>query len=213
VKVLSSWSGGKDSCFALMCAKAMGLRPVSLLNMMNEDGLVSRSHRIPKHILQLQADAMTLPLVTSAASWSDYEQSYIATLQHTVSQYAVEAAVFGDIDIESHRAWEEKVCAAAGIRAVLPLWQQDRKTLLFKMLRQGIKTYIVSCLDSMKDLLLGKLIDENLIAKMEKAGIDVCGENGEYHTLVVDCELFQKEISLRFGKKITHEKYCFIEME
>lgn len=196
-----------------MQAKAMGMQPVALLNMMNENGKVSRSHAIPKHVLQWQADAMGLPITTIAASWKDYETSYIEALRRIVGEHRIDAAVFGDIDIESHRAWEEKVCAAANIKPVLPLWQQNRKSLLLEMLRRGIKTHIVSCIKPMKDFFLGKLIDEEMVVALEKTGIDVCGENGEFHTLVVDCDLFRREIPVRFGNKVEHGEYCFIEME
>jgi diphthine-ammonia ligase len=60
---------------------------------------------------------------------------------------------------------------------------------------------------------LGRLIDEDLINKMEATGVDVCGENGEYHTLVVNCPLFAQEIKVQFGNKNHHGKYWFIEMK
>ncbi len=123
----------------------MGMQPAVLLNMMNENGKVSRSHAIPKHVLQLQANAMQLPVVTVPASWAEYEMKYIETLKQIVTEYKIDEAVFGDIDLQPHRDWEEKVCAAANIKALLPLWQQDRKQLVLQMLQHGIKAFIVSC--------------------------------------------------------------------
>jgi diphthine-ammonia ligase len=211
-KILSSWSGGKDSCYALILAKQMGMQPTVLLNMMNENGKVSRSHAIPKYILQLQANAIQLPVVTVPASWAEYEMKYIETLQQIVAEYKIDAAVFGDIDLQPHRDWEEKVCAAANIKAILPLWQQDRKQLVLQMLQHGIKAFIVSCNEVMGESFLGRLINEDLISEMEAIGVDVCGENGEYHTLVVNCPLFKEEIKIKFGNKNHHGKYWFIEM-
>ncbi|MFX4809777.1 ATPase, partial [Acinetobacter baumannii] len=74
--LVCSWSGGKDSCYALMQAKLMGYTPKVLLNVLNEEGKISRSHGIPKNILQAQADAMGIPLYTVASSWNDYEEKF-----------------------------------------------------------------------------------------------------------------------------------------
>lgn len=209
---ISSWSGGKDSCFAFMKAVELGWQPRVLLNMMNEKGLISRSHGIPADILQAQAKALNLPIKNIPASWEQYEEKFIGALKQLVEEEKTSSAVFGDIDLEAHRAWEEKVCKAAGIKAFLPLWQKERRALVSEMIRSGIKTYIVSCNETMGQDFLGKLLDETLIDKIESLGVDACGENGEYHTLVVNCPLFAYEIPVVFGQKIKHNAYWFIEM-
>lgn len=211
-KILTSWSGGKDSCFAMMQAVGEGLQPTVLLNMMNENGKVSRSHAIPEHILQQQATALGLSMVNVAASWNDYESLYIKTLNELVPRYGIDTAVFGDIDLQAHKEWEEKVCAAAGIEAYLPLWQKDRKELVQQMLSGGIKTYIVSCNEIMGPSFLGRILDNELVNELTALGIDECGENGEFHTLVVNCPLFEKEVAVQFGEKLHHGNYWFIEM-
>ncbi|MEI9959213.1 MAG: hypothetical protein WDM90_23525 [Ferruginibacter sp.] len=144
-KILCSWSGGKDSCFALMQAIQQGYTPAVLLNVLNEAGKISRSHGIPSAILQMQAKAANLPIQLVASSWADYEVNFTATLQTLKKDYSVTHAVFGDIDLQPHRDWEEKVCTNAGLTALLPLWQQDREALVMQMLDAGIKTIIVSC--------------------------------------------------------------------
>lgn len=210
MKVLSSWSGGKDSCYALMIALQQGLQPTALLNMMNENGKVSRSHGIPLAILEQQAAQMHLPLVAVPASWSQYEENYIATLHQIKEKYAIEGVVFGDIDLEPHREWEEKVCAAANIKAFLPLWQQERILLVDEMIDNGIETLIVSCNLQMGEEYLGKILTKELALELQQKGIDPCGENGEFHTLVIDCPLFENKIQLPSFKVKTYEKYCFI---
>lgn len=211
-RFVSSWSGGKDSCYACMQALAQGMKPVALLNMMNENGQVSRSHAIPRHILQKQASAMQLPLFTSPASWSSYESIFITSLRQIIEQHGVNTAVFGDIDLQAHRDWEEMVCRKTGIEAVLPLWQQNRKALVIQMIEQPIKAHIVSCNETMGERFLGRLIDKNLIPELEAIGVDCCGENGEFHTLVVNCPMFSAEIPVTFGEKKHHGDYWFIEM-
>jgi len=212
-KIGCSWSGGKDSCFALMQTLSERLELKVLVNMMNENGLISRSHGIPKSILQAQAEAMKVPIVAIPTSWSDYESNFTNTLLAIRAQYEVSTMVFGDIDLQAHRDWEEKVCSNAGLKASLPLWQKDRKRLIHEMLAVGIETVIVSCNMTLGEDFLGKTITEFLIPELESRGVDVCGENGEFHTLVVNCPLFNKKLQLPGYGKVQHENYWFVQWE
>jgi len=209
---LCSWSGGKDSCFALMQAITLGYTPKVLLNVLNEEGKISRSHGIPSSILQKQADAAGLPVHLISSSWQEYEMHFTNALSLLKDQYQLTHAVFGDIDLQAHRDWEEKVCMAAGLTAVLPLWKQDRRALVMQMLEAGIETMIVSCNEVMGERFIGQLITPALVDELELLGIDACGENGEYHTLVLDCPLFEKRINVSVGDKINHDKYWFAKL-
>jgi uncharacterized protein (TIGR00290 family) len=209
---LCSWSGGKDSCFALMKAIDQGFTPKVLLNVLNEDGKISRSHGIPSDILQAQANAAGLPIHLIKSSWKDYEPNFINALQALTSQYELQHAVFGDIDLQAHRDWEENVCAEANLTAQLPLWKQHRKDLVLQMLNCGIQTMIVSCNELMGEKFLGKTLTEALIYELEELGIDACGENGEYHTLVLDCPLFHNELNVTATRSVKHDKYWFTEL-
>lgn len=213
IPVLCSWSGGKDSCFALMKAKEQGYDPKILLNVLNEEGRISRSHGIPGDILQAQATAAQLPIYLIESSWQNYEKNFTAALHHLKTEYNIQAAVFGDIDLQAHRDWEEKVCALAGLEAVLPIWQENRKQLVMQMLQNGIKTMIVSCNETMGEKFLGRILDEKVIEALEALDIDVCGENGEFHTLVLDCSLFKQSIQVEVVKKLKHEQYWFSELK
>lgn len=210
---VSSWSGGKDSCFAFMKAVEKGMIPKMLLNMMNENGKISRSHGIPDEILKAQASALDLPIATIPTGWNEYEAKFIDALRSIKETKEVNFAVFGDIDLQPHRDWEERVCKSVDIEAYLPLWQQDRKALVIQMLAAGIKTYIVSCNETMGSAFLGRQIDESLVSELENIGVDACGENGEYHTLVVNCPAFKEEIEVEFGEKLKHNNYWFIEIK
>jgi diphthine-ammonia ligase len=209
---LCSWSGGKDSCFALIQAIGFGYMPKVLLNVLNEEGKISRSHGIPSAILKQQADAARLPVHLISSSWQEYEKHFTNALSELKEQYQLSYAVFGDIDLQPHRDWEEKVCANAGLTAVLPLWKQDRKTLVMQMLEAGIEAMIVSCNETMGERFLGKMITPPLVEELESIGIDACGENGEFHTLVLDCPLFSSPIDVKVGKKLKHEAYWFCEL-
>ena len=211
--IVCSWSGGKDSCFALMQAIEQGFVPKALLNVLNEEGKISRIHGIPKHILQQQANAIGLPIQLISSSWQNYEVNFVAALQQLTSAHQLTHALFGDIDLQAHKDWEEMVCTKANLQAILPLWKQDRKALVLQMFAAGIETIIVSCNETMGEYFLGKTLSPTVIDELEKLGIDACGENGEYHTLVLNCPLFTKRIEVTIVEKLLHRGYWFLKME
>ncbi len=210
---ISSWSGGKDSCFATLMALSAGHSLKGIMIMLNENGKVSRSHAIPLHILEMQAAAMNVPLFTAAASWNEYEGKFITTLKEAVQSLSVSMAVFGDIDIDANRQWEEKVAAAAGVTACLPLWQNERAALVYQMIDKGIEAIIISCNTHLGKSFLGKTINKQTVEELENAGVDICGENGEFHTLVINCPLFSTAIAYSIIEKKQHEQYCFLEIQ
>lgn len=181
--------------------------------MMNENGKISRSHAIDKSILEAQAKAMNVDFNGIPASWGDYEEKFVAALKGAKEKHDVEVAVFGDIDLQAHLDWEEKVCKAAELKPLLPLWQQDRRALVLEMIEAGIETRITSCNTEMGIDFLGRKIDLEIIAELEEMEIDVCGENGEFHTLVTNCPLFDSAIELPPHTKVQHENYCFLQWD
>jgi len=210
MKLLCSWSGGKDSCYALM---QLQQQPTVLLNALNENGEISRSHGLTKALLHAQADALSTPIHFISATWTDYTDKFIEKLKTLTAQYKLTDAVFGDIDIQSHRDWEENVCKAATITCNLPLWQQNRRTLVTDMIAAGIVAMIVSCNDDLGKEFLGKIINEETIALLDAKGVDVCGENGEFHTVVLDCPLFNAPIEVIQGEKMSNGTgYNFLEL-
>ena len=180
---------------------------------MNEDGKISRSHGLPGNILRQQAEALGLPLVAIPSTWEDYQVNFITALQNLKTSYAIDAMVFGDIDLQEHRDWEEMVCARAGLKALLPLWQRGRRELVLEMLDQPIEAMIVSCNDVMGQRFLGRTIDNPLVAELEAIGVDPCGETGEYHTLVLNCPLFKRRIEIPPYTTTRHNGYHFIQWE
>ncbi|WP_430411440.1 diphthine--ammonia ligase [Kordia sp.] len=210
MKLLCSWSGGKDSCYALM---QLQQKPIVLLNALNENGEISRSHGLSKALLHAQATALDASIHFISATWADYTEKFIDELKTLTNEYKLTDAVFGDIDIESHRDWEESVCKAANINCNLPLWQQDRRTLVTEMIDAGIVAMIVSCNDHLGKDFLGRIINQETIDLLDAKGVDICGENGEFHTVVLDCPLFNKPIEVIQGEKMSNGTgYNFIEL-
>lgn len=212
-RYLTSWSGGKDSAYAFWCAHQQGAMPVGLMNMLAETGERSRSHGLPPSVLQAQAAALGLPIAFGQAGWSDYEQVWVAQAQSIVASTRATHVVFGDIDLEAHREWEEHVCAQAALHAWLPLWQRPRLTLLEEMLDIGMQALIVSARADCIDL-LGETLSPAVIRSLTERGADACGENGEYHTCVTHMPNFSQAIKLVHGdKQISPEGYGFLQVE
>ncbi|HJV89410.1 MAG TPA: diphthine--ammonia ligase [Holophagaceae bacterium] len=180
-----SWSGGKDSALAFHRAVQAGLRPVALLTMFKEDGERSRSHGLRPEVLAAQAEALGLPLIQGHATWEGYEQVFIAKLLEARALGA-EVAVFGDIDLQAHLEWEEKVCAEAGLIPHLPLWLEPRRKLVGELLGAGFQARLVAVRAGRLPMeFLGRTLDSALVEEIEAHGCDACGEEGEYHSAVV----------------------------
>ena len=210
---LCSWSGGKDSCYAFYKALQLGYKPKVLLNVMNEKGEISRSHGISKDILLAQAKSSNIPIHFFNSSWNEYESNFIKHLKRLTQNYKVTHAVYGDIDIIQHKQWEEKVSNAANIKAILPLWQQNRKQLVLDMINDGIEAIIVSCNQQLGADFLGRTIDKNIIEEFEALNVDACGENGEYHTLVINAPFFKYKLNVEVDEKLSHNDYNFAKLK
>lgn len=194
MQYFASWSGGKDCCLSTYRAIAKWGLPSHLLSMMKEDGVVSRSHGLPRPLLQAQADSMGVPIRFGAATWDSYESEFIATLGELRAE-GVEAGVFGDIDLDEHREWEEMVCARAQMTAHLPIWREDHEALLDEFLREGFTAVIVTVrLDAVPEEFLGERLSPTVLTRLRSIGVDVSGEGGEFHTAVVDGPIFSEPV-------------------
>lgn len=200
---LVSWSGGKDSCLAFWRAKSSGTNISLLITAMDESGARSRSHGVPPQLLTAQADSLGLPLEFYDTSWTTYEEKFIGMLRGA-RERGITEAIFGDIDLVPHREWEEKVCKAAGLQAQLPLWDEPRRKLVDEFLAAGFKAVVV-CVNGnylSKDY-VGRDFDAAFLADLPP-GVDACGENGEFHTFVVDGPAFHRPVPL---KRLAVEAY------
>ncbi|MFH1351646.1 MAG: diphthine--ammonia ligase [Pseudomonadota bacterium] len=207
-----SWSGGKDSCLALYHAARNGGIPKVLITMFTEEGKRSRSHRIPYGVVEAQAQALGIPFVVRKTSWDGYEKTFLSAI-HKFKEMGIEVGVFGDIDVESHLEWVERVCSSISVRPYEPLWKRDRHDLLDEFLQLGFHAVIIAVKQGILDRsFLGQTLSRELISAMEKAGIDASGEEGEYHTLVIDGPIFSSAICIEMKDRYLHDGYCFLDI-
>jgi uncharacterized protein (TIGR00290 family) len=212
MRAFCSWSGGKESALAFYRAIWDGIEVKCLLNMVSEDGKRSRSHGISSKLIRLQADAMGIPIIQRKTTWENYEEEFKKALSDFRKE-GVFAGIFGDIDLQEHRDWVERVCKGAGIKPVLPLWKEQREKLLEEFIDAGFKAVVVAVTDSLGEECLGRQIDYNFINDLKGLkDVDLCGEKGEYHTFVYNGPIFKKPVEFITGKKILRDKHWYLEL-
>ncbi len=212
LRLCCSWSGGKDSCLALFRALSQGGQLTCLVTMFTEDGERSRSHGLPKHVLEAQAAAIGVPLLTANATWDDYQAAFIALLSQA-KELGAQTAVFGDIDIPRHREWEENVCLAAGMTAKLPLWQNDRMAVLEEFWAAGFESRLIVAREGLVDRkFLGRILDRMTAEELSASGVDACGENGEFHTVVTNGPLFRQPLELQLRDQVLRSGCWFQDL-
>lgn len=191
-----SGSCGKDSALALHYARKAGLDVRWQITMLEESGETSRSHGLPLALVKAQAAALGLELIAPSAGWKTYEEAFVGALK-TCKDLGASVAVFGDIDLEPHREWEDRVCKSVGLEAVLPLWGKSRVGLAKEVISLGFKA-VVCTIDRrhVPDDLCGADYNEDFLSKLPES-VDKCGENGEFHTFVADGPSFSRSVPFR----------------
>lgn len=212
MKFAMSYSCGKDSTLALHKMIEQGHEPMCLIVMVNEAAGRSYFHGADPVMLKRYEKALSLPMISCPAKGETYQAAFEAGLARARSMGA-EAVCFGDIDIQQNRQWEEDRCKAAGLTPCFPLWQQEREKIVQELLQLGYKCLIKTINRSILPIeLLGTVLDESAVSVMKAKGIDVCGENGEYHTLAVDGPVFQEPLLFHVGGKILLGDYAVSEI-
>ena len=207
-----AYSCGKDSTLALHHMIAQGNDPVALITMVNEAEERSFFHGADLQMLQAYSKALNIPILITPATGDTYHLEMEKSLRKAVSLGA-EIACFGDIDLEGNRAWSEERCKNAGIQAVFPLWQKNRTENVYELIGLGYQCLIKSINHTLLPReVLGRILDAETIDLMKRCGIDVCGENGEYHTLVVDGPVFCNPLTYKTGDILNFNDFSVIEV-
>ncbi len=218
LKAISSWSGGKDSCFACYKAMQQGYDIKLLLNFISRESKRGCFHGIEGRLLKFQAQRIGIPLVQKEVSpdMRKYEEEFKAAVNELRGN-DIGSMVFGDIYLLDHESWIERVCKDLNINALEPLWNSSPENIIDEFLKAGFKTVIVSCkADIMGKEFLGRLVDREMVKELKQKGICPCGEKGEFHTLVVDGPIFRKPIKIVKAEAIIKEsfwKHWFLDIQ
>ena len=198
MKIAVSWSGGKDSAFALCLAKQQGHEVVNILTMMMSEEK-SIFHLLRSALLDAQTDAMGVSLIKKQVSNDTYERDFKEILSE-LKTLGVEGLVTGDIcEIAGHEAgWLNRVCSEIGLQPIRPLWLGDTKQIFLDYINAGFKAMVVRTnLSKLGVEWLGRVLDRQFYDDiLQLNSIDPCGEGGEYHTVVIDGPYFNKRIEI-----------------
>jgi uncharacterized protein (TIGR00290 family) len=216
MKALVAWSSGKDSAFALTVTRAAGeLDVVGLLTTVTEDyGRVSM-HGVREEILERQAVAAALPLrrvrIPAGCVNDEYERRMGVAVAEARAE-GVTRVVFGDIFLEDVRAYRERMLAGTGIAPVFPLWGRDTAALAQAMLDAGLAATVV-CVDPRRlpDSFAGRAFDRAFLGDLP-AGVDPCGENGEFHTCVTAGPMFAYPLGVVRGEVVRRDGFVFADV-
>jgi len=213
MKAFCCWSGGKDCALALHRARSSGIDIICLLNMINNDGRDSRSHGLPSDLLKVQAAAIGSVIIQKSITEHGYEREFKKAIL-SLKERKVEAGVFGDIYLQEHRDWIERVCKETGIEPVFPLWGIDTGELIRGFVENNFKALIVSVkTEFMGQEWLGREIDSQFINEIKQlSNIDPCGESGEFHTFVYDGPVFNSRVKFRVSKKTFEQGSGFLKI-
>jgi uncharacterized protein (TIGR00290 family) len=211
-----SWSGGKDCCLALELSAEAGARPAALFTVMDETGARSHSHGLTLASLQVQADALGLPLVVRSASWATYEDAFLDGLAE-LRRMGIVDGVFGDMSVAghpewvAHLTWVERVSSTAGVTPHLPLWDMGGEAVLASQLQHHVHAVIVMTRDAaVGQTFLGRTLDEACIEELRTVGCDPTGEGGELHTVVTSTPSFAFALRLVTGAVTAHDGCHFL---
>lgn len=206
-KVIASWSGGKDGCLACYRAISQGYDVTYLVNFISQEYQRVRFHGTEARLIQLQAQAIDIPLCQRETPPDGYEQAFTETVRNLIPD-GVAGMVFGDIYLHQHKEWVERVCRDLGIEAIEPLWGRDPEDVLLEFIKAGFEATIVSAKSDLFDgEWVGRTVDRNFLKYLKENDIEPCGENGEYHTFVTDGPLFRQKIEVSESCKVLREGY------
>lgn len=208
-----SYSGGKDSALALYRMIKQGHSPIALITTVNIEQKRSWFHGIHNELLSIVSNSLNIPLILSECAPDNYTQVYEQSLDKA-RKLGADSCVFGDIDIDEHKLWNEERCKRVGLNCILPLWHQGRETLVYEVLDTGFRS-VIKIVESAKldDLFLGQDLTISLIERIKSVGVDVCGENGEYHTFVYDGPTFAYPVPFEIGNVIDFGKHKAIDIK
>lgn len=212
MKFVMSYSCGKDSTLSLHKMLEQGHEAVCLLIMMNENVERSYFHGADRNMLHRYSKALNIPTVLCPSDGTNYDEVFEKGLERAVAMGA-EGVCFGDIDIEQNRQWDEARCANTGLVPFFPLWKSGREENVYEFIRLGYKCLIKCVNKKLLPLsLLGTYLDMNAVSVMKSAGIDICGENGEYHTLTVNGPIFCQSLDFKIGDIMEFGDYAVVDV-
>jgi uncharacterized protein (TIGR00290 family) len=215
-KVLLSWSSGKDSAWALHTLRQdPAIEVVGLFTTLNQTFERVAMHGVRKQLLMQQAECVGLPLTSIDLPWPCTNEDYARIMTDFIAGVVAEGIhhmAFGDLFLEDVRAYREKQLLGTGIEPLFPLWGSDTAELAQQMMAAGLKARISSLDPKKLDASLGGHEFDPVLLAALPAGVDPCGENGEFHTLAWDGPMFLRPLAIRVGETVVRDGFVFTDL-
>ena len=211
-----SWSSGKDSAFAAHAVREAGdVDVVGLLTTVHAATGRVPVHGVPHALVRAQARALGLPLHLVELPWPCPNEVYEARTSEAVARAhrtGVERLVFGDLHLRDVRDYRETALSGSGVAPVFPLWGRPTAALSAEMVRCGLRA-VVTCVDPTRAPaeLAGRWFDERFLGELP-AGVDPCGERGEFHTFVVDGPGFAAPVDVVVGAPVERDGFVVVDV-
>jgi uncharacterized protein (TIGR00290 family) len=215
-RVLLSWSSGKDSAWALHVLRQQpGIEVIGLLTTLNSEFDRVAMHGTRRSVLEAQAAAAQLPLWIIPLPWpcsnEIYEQRMAEACQRAVRE-RIDAIAFGDLFLRDVREYREKQLAPTGLEPLFPLWEIPTAQLARDMIAAGLRAKVV-CVDprQLDPSFAGRDFNAQLLDDLP-AGIDPCGERGEFHSCAFAGPMFTAPIPLEPGEIVNRDGFVFADL-
>lgn len=216
MKILVSWSSGKDSAWMLHVLKQdPSIEIGGLLTTMNEQFDRVAMHAVRRPLLEAQAEAAGVPLRTVPLPWPCTNAAYEERMRTAVSQAVAEGfthVAFGDLFLEDVRKYREEKLAGTGLAPLFPIWGIPTGELAVRMVESGLRS-VLTCVNpkQLNRSFAGRQFDRALLDDLP-AGVDKCGERGEFHSFAWDGPMFNQPVAIEVGAVVERDGFVFADV-
>ncbi len=215
-KLWLSWSSGKDSAWALhLLRQQQEYEITGLITTINSAFDRVAMHGTRRELVELQAEAAGVPLIQAPLPWpcsnADYESAMKKICDRALAE-GVSTIAFGDLFLADIRAYREQQLKGTGLEPIFPLWEMPTGQLARQMIHGGLRARLV-CVDpkQLDPKFAGREFDLQLLSELP-AGVDPCGEKGEFHSFVYDGPMFSRPIPVTMGETVEREGFCYCDV-
>ena len=216
MKTLVSWSSGKDSAWMLHVLKQdPSIEIGGLLTTMNEQFDRVAMHAVRRRLLEAQADAAGVPLRTVQLPWPCTNEQYEDRMRVAVAQAVSEGfthIAFGDLFLEDVRKYREEKLNGTGLTPLFPIWGIPTDTLATRMVESGLRS-VLTCINPkhLDRSFAGRQFNRALLDDLP-AGVDKCGERGEFHSFAWDGPMFNRPVAIQVGEVVERDGFVFADV-
>lgn len=214
MRILLSWSGGKDSAWALHALRREGREVVGLLTTFNQETGRASMQGVRRELVRRQAEAVRLPVwevdLPSPCPNDEYERRMGEVIRRAAADRITHVA-FGDLYLADVRAYREEMMAPTGVEPLFPLWRDDGATsgLAAEMVRAGLRA-LITCVDPTRldPSFAGREWDPDGLP----AGVDPLGERGEFHTFCWSSPDFPEPLAVKVGERLERDGFWWADV-